>query len=591
MSASRLNFSVGSPVDPTQALQVSLGNMGKYFADYQDRELRREEKEARETEDRRRYETQLARYDRQEQESLRRYEEGKELNRLEREEVRKRYEKADARQEAADKRAEKDQLWQDSERSRLEKERNEANKLSTGVLDLVGKAKQDADALARDQVLGRYMYEAKKEAAAKGKSLTSGEFQRVGIEAQDSGGNRIDSEVTWNGATGNYEKEGIPVTAKLPVIEADQDMRGISYIPLSEEQAFRTGLEAAAGRVGQADILKDPSFKRGITQELQSMGITPTAERVNAIAAEAVGGRLSDAQVDEREKLYFTQQARVAALSSGKEEGRDLDNNIVTTGSRRVGSSRPRSIGEQRAGLGNDMLSAVKLVFGQTSDNNTFIHSDGTNMVQSMKDVVKFASDPTKDVNPLIAKAAFQEMVTDAFIAGEPKGSMSTGKRLGEFKRVYDKIRGQVAAGEHTIEDSDRYIELGNLKNAMTTRYGSSGEMVRKLLQETAAPEGSDQEAPLATGRNGATGSAGTRLPTTDAAARTSPAQLRLSPMDVESMPDKIKAIPALVGMNSALIRMGVSPDKALALLENAAGTNDYSKIQAALSGRLTPQE
>ena len=43
--ASRLNFSIGSPVDPTQALQVSLGNIGKYFADYQDRELRREEKE------------------------------------------------------------------------------------------------------------------------------------------------------------------------------------------------------------------------------------------------------------------------------------------------------------------------------------------------------------------------------------------------------------------------------------------------------------------------------------------------------------------------------------------------------------------
>ena len=44
--ASRLNFSIGSPVDPTQALQVSLGNIGKYFADFQDREMRREEKEA-----------------------------------------------------------------------------------------------------------------------------------------------------------------------------------------------------------------------------------------------------------------------------------------------------------------------------------------------------------------------------------------------------------------------------------------------------------------------------------------------------------------------------------------------------------------
>ncbi len=43
--ASRLNFGIGSPVDPTQALQVSLGNIGKYFADYQDREMRREEKE------------------------------------------------------------------------------------------------------------------------------------------------------------------------------------------------------------------------------------------------------------------------------------------------------------------------------------------------------------------------------------------------------------------------------------------------------------------------------------------------------------------------------------------------------------------
>ena len=46
MAASRLNFHIGSPVDPTQALQVSLGNIGKYFADYQDREMRREEKEA-----------------------------------------------------------------------------------------------------------------------------------------------------------------------------------------------------------------------------------------------------------------------------------------------------------------------------------------------------------------------------------------------------------------------------------------------------------------------------------------------------------------------------------------------------------------
>lgn len=44
--ASRLNFHIGSPVDPTQALQVSLGNIGKYFEDFQDREMRREEKEA-----------------------------------------------------------------------------------------------------------------------------------------------------------------------------------------------------------------------------------------------------------------------------------------------------------------------------------------------------------------------------------------------------------------------------------------------------------------------------------------------------------------------------------------------------------------
>ncbi len=109
---SRLNFNTGSIVDPTSALQTVLAGIGKQFDAYQEREQNREDRLAREAEDRRRYETQLGRYDRQEQESLRRYEEGKELNRLEREEARRRYDIQEARQVAADKRAEEDQKRQ-----------------------------------------------------------------------------------------------------------------------------------------------------------------------------------------------------------------------------------------------------------------------------------------------------------------------------------------------------------------------------------------------------------------------------------------------------------------------------------------------
>ena len=87
--ASRLNFSTGAIVNPLEGLQQSVATVGSMFDKYVQREQDREDRLAREAEDRRRYEIQLGRYDRQEQESLRRYEEGKELNKLEREEARK----------------------------------------------------------------------------------------------------------------------------------------------------------------------------------------------------------------------------------------------------------------------------------------------------------------------------------------------------------------------------------------------------------------------------------------------------------------------------------------------------------------------
>lgn len=589
--ASRLNFSTGAIVNPLEGLQQAVTSVGGVFDKYVQREQDREDRLTREAEDRRRYETQLGRYDRQEQESLRRYEEGKELNKLEREEARNRWDAGYKLQLDAAERARKDQEYQDADRARLGKERAQAEAFATGGLDLVSKAKQDADALARGQVSDRYMYEAKKEAAAKGKALTSGGFQPVRMEVLDSNGNRIDSEATWNDATGNYEKDGVPVTARLPEIKADQSLQGLSYIPLDKEQAFRTGLEAAGGRVGQADVLKDPSFKQGIVQELKSRGITPTTERVNAIAAEAVGSRLSDAQITEREKEYFNQQARVAGLSSGKEESTDVNGNTVVTGGSRTGSIKPKSVGEQRAALGNDMLSTVKSVFGQTSDDNTFVDSNGTNMVQSMKDVVKFASDPKENVDPLVAKAAFQEMVTNAFIEDKPKGSMSTRERLTEFKRTYDKVQKEVVSGERTLGESDRDVELDKLKSAMVTRYGSSNDMVRKLLQETAAPVAGSQEAAQATDRNNTANSANTRLPVTEATAGISPTQLQLAPKDAVSVLQQVKSTPELDAMNSALADAGVAPSRRLVLLKQAVDSDDYSRVHQALSGKLTPQE
>lgn len=124
--ASRLNFSTGAIVNPLEGLQQSVATVGNMFDKYVQREQDREDRLAREAEDRRRYETQLGRYDRQEQESLRRYEEGKELNKLEREEARRRHDIQEARQAAADKRAE--QLFNQQQQDRTKTKQEEVNR-------------------------------------------------------------------------------------------------------------------------------------------------------------------------------------------------------------------------------------------------------------------------------------------------------------------------------------------------------------------------------------------------------------------------------------------------------------------------------
>ena len=555
--ASRLNFGTGAIVNPLEGLQQAVTSVGGVFDKYVQREQDREDRLAREAEDRRRYETQLGRYDRQEQESLRRYEEGKELNKLEREEMRKRYEIADARQAAADKRAEKDQLWQDQERNRLSKERDEANKFATGALTLAGAAKEDAAGIARGQIVDRYMHEAEKDAAAKGKRLVGD------IKLGES---------------------------------IDPTLQGASYIPLEKEQEARAGLEAAASRVGQTAILNDPTYKARIAEQLRTQGVTPTAERINAIAAEGLTGRLTDAQVAERDKEYFNQLARITGLTSGKQETKDENGNVISVSSGT--SSKPKSTAELRANLGNDVLGVVKGVFGDTDKTSWLglVDSDGKNMTQSLQEVVKFAQDPKANKDPRVAKAAITQMITDAYIAGEPLGSMSTDKRLNQFENVYNTVASQVASGQRTLE-SDRDVLLDKLNSAMVKPYENAERSARSLLTQLSKPVATSATVPgIATAPTNAEIAANqsNRLPqepVVNTSAGISPTQLQLAPKDAVGVLQQVKSNPELDAMNSALADAGVAPSRRLVLLKQAVDSNDYSRVHQALSGRLTPQE
>ena len=73
MSASRLNFNTGAIVNPLEGLQQAVTSVGSTFDKFMQREQDREDRLAREAEDRRRYDNQLSRYDRQDAESLRRF--------------------------------------------------------------------------------------------------------------------------------------------------------------------------------------------------------------------------------------------------------------------------------------------------------------------------------------------------------------------------------------------------------------------------------------------------------------------------------------------------------------------------------------
>lgn len=555
--ASRLNFSTGAIVNPLEGLQQAVTSVGGVFDKYVQREQDREDRLAREAEDRRRYETQLGRYDRQEQESLRRYEEGKELNKLEREEARNRWDAGYKLQLGAAERAIKAQEDQDAERARLGKERDEANKFATVGLTLAGVAKQDAADITRGQIVDRYMYEAEKDAATKGKRLVGD------IKLGES---------------------------------IDPTLQGASYIPLEKEQEARAGLEAAASRVGQTAILNDPTYKARIAEQLKTQGVTPTTERVNAIAAEGLTGRLTDAQVVERDKEYFNQLARVTGLTSGKQEVKDENGNVISVGSGT--SSKPKSTAELRANLGSDVLGVVKGVFGDTDKTSWLglVDSNGKNMTQSLQEVVKFAQDPKANKDPRVAKAAITQMITDAYIAGEPLGSMSTDKRLNQFENVYNTVASQVASGQRTLE-SDRDVLLDKLNSAMVKPYESAETSTRSLLTQLSRPVAGANAPTVNTSAVTAPGNTAESV-NTSSAPNTLPQELpavarqtQLHPKEAVSVLQQVSSNPELGAINSALADAGVAPSRQLVLLKQAVDSNDYSRVHQALSGRLTPQE
>ncbi len=551
--ASRLNFSTGAIVNPLEGLQQAVTSVGGVFDKYVQREQDREDRLAREAEDRRRYETQLGRYDRQEQENLRRYEEGKELNKLEREEARNRWDAGYKLQLDAAERARKDQEYQDAERTRLDKERAQAEAFATGALTLAGAAKEDAAGIARGQIVDRYMHEAEKDAAAKGKRLVGD------IKLGES---------------------------------IDPTLQGASYIPLEKEQEARAGLEAAASRVGQTAIANDPTYKARIAEQLKAQGITPTVERVNAIAAEGLIGRLTDAQVVERDKEYFNQLARITGLTSGKQEVKDENGNVISVGSGT--SSKPKSTAELRANLGSDVLGVVKGVFGDTDKTSWLglVDSNGKNMTQSLQEVVKYAQDPKANKDPRVAKAAITQMITDAYIAGEPLDSMSTDKRLSQFENVYNTVASQVASGQRTLE-SDRDVLLDRLNSAMVKPYENAERSTRSLLTQLSKPVATSAAATTPINAETSTNQPN-RLPqepVVDTSAGISPTQLQLAPKDAVGVLQQVKSSPELDAMNSALADAGVAPSRRLVLLKQAVDNNDYSTVHQALSGRLTPQE
>ncbi len=551
--ASRLNFSTGAIVNPLEGLQQAVTSVGGVFDKYVQREQDREDRLAREAEDRRRYETQLGRYDRQEQENLRRYEEGKELNKLEREEARNRWDAGYKLQLDAAERARKDQEYQDAERTRLDKERAQAEAFATGALTLAGAAKEDAAGIARGQIVDRYMHEAEKDAAAKGKRLVGD------IKLGES---------------------------------IDPTLQGASYIPLEKEQEARAGLEAAASRVGQTAIANDPTYKARIAEQLKAQGITPTVERVNAIAAEGLIGRLTDAQVVERDKEYFNQLARITGLTSGKQEVKDENGNVISVGSGT--SSKPKSTAELRANLGSDVLGVVKGVFGDTDKTSWLglVDSNGKNMTQSLQEVVKYAQDPKANKDPRVAKAAITQMITDAYIAGEPLDSMSTDKRLSQFENVYNTVASQVASGQRTLE-SDRDVLLDKLNSAMVKPYENAERSTRSLLTQLSKPVATSAAATTPINAETSTNQPN-RLPqepVVDTSAGISPTQLQLAPKDAVGVLQQVKSSPELDAMNSALADAGVAPSRRLVLLKQAVDNNDYSTVHQVLSGRLTPQE
>ena len=560
--ASRLNFSTGAIVNPLEGLQQSVATVGSMFDKYVQREQDSEDRLAREAEDRRRYETQLGRYDRQEQESLRRYEEGKELNKLEREEARRRHDIQEARQAAADKRMEEDQKRQNWRFGKEQEEYGQKEKARTYSMD-EGNA---------SRLVQSYTY-------------NTPAFEKLSHGVAHLGTVRND------------------LVSKAEAARAAGDLATASRLEtqagkVQEEQTILTNKATELGKTAVKDIDTN-TLTRMIMLDARDKGIQLTEDQAKS-AALGMGTDYSTINKTRGENLKESLATinAVKRLPVGLIDGEDGGDGKAPTKGRTVPQIAVTMNKEGKPVV----ASAVQIPEGYDKD-SWFGSTEWDDAKKGVDRLLQSKLNAEMEANSRLDTQAATQAAKLALVAGRS----GSGKKWDEeaatvaFNAFYDQAKG-MGKGLEGKEDGLMADVLGRITRLSTPV--SESQMQRDRMQEAAkAYEEARSRVGSYLGNNVATQSQ--VKPTAEArevlqptvkesevAARIiSPTQLRLAPKDATEVLQQVTRNPELVAMNSALADAGVAPSRRLVLLKQAVESNDYSRVHQALSGRLTPQE
>lgn len=537
--ASRLNFSTGAIVNPLEGLQQAVTSVGDVFNKYVQREQDREDRLAREAEDRRRYETQLGRYDRQEQESLRRYEEGKELSKLEREEARRRHDIQETRQAAADKRTE--QLFNQQQQDRTKTKQEEVNRdaLLYGYKDI-----------AKDAVLDTKLGRA---------AVTKAEAPITYTEAIEA------RDVAEFG-------DFIPKSEKIRT-------------PYTREEIRPQVQEALLGRVDRDELAA------AMVSRYRGTGLDPT-EASKRLAAMNIGVDTEALQKQATENTKKMQEmVAKSVLGSDKQTTVNVNGGTQEKG---LGFAPGEGTPDWYTGSWIADTNAEKL----TQNRGKFIVDSGKSgfdakdKLAEQRVMAELAAEGKVDsegrikvdIGPAEYKTRMQAAISRLSSEGVT-GEESVRNKTRKLNSVYGITDAQgnpldYIPSTNVADNQARLVE--NTVDRLMQQY-NTGTPAKST--GTVAPQA--QVSPAA-------GSREVLQPAQEMVSPRSgisPTQLQLAPKDAVGVLQRVKNNPELDAMNSALADAGVAPSRRLVLLKQAVDSNDYSTVHQALSGRLTPQE